>query len=261
ALITKVIAGFDKSDSTSSKVAVEDYLESVQRAEVRGLRVAVPKFEGVESAVEGCFDRFLRSLEEHGAYIQEVSLKYIHLAINAYYVIAPSEASSNLARFDGVRYGNTIYGRDLDETYKKTRSAGFGKEVKRRILMGTFALSSGYYDAYYLKAMKVRTLIANELKSILRDFDLIVTPTTPTRAFKLGEKMSDPVSMYLSDIFTVSVNLAGLPAVSLPLCVYENLPCGVQVIADAFSEGLLMRVCSWWEGVSGFSSWISELAK
>ncbi|MEN3033812.1 MAG: Asp-tRNA(Asn)/Glu-tRNA(Gln) amidotransferase subunit GatA [Aquificaceae bacterium] len=261
ALIMKVIAGFDKRDSTSSNLPVEDYLKEVENAGVRNLRVAVPRFEGVETNVRECFDKFLKKIEQDGAKVEEIELKYIHLAINAYYVIAPCEASSNLARFDGIRYGNAVYGKDIDETYKKTRSAGFGKEVKRRILMGTFALSSGYYDAYYLKAMKVRTLIANELKSILRDYDLIITPTTPTRAFKFGEKTSDPVSMYLSDIFTVSVNLAGLPAVSLPLCVSEGLPCGVQLIAGEFSEGLLMRVCGWWEGVSGFSSWLSELAR
>ncbi len=252
ALIMEVISGHDPMDSTSSKRPVPRYREELGKG-VKGLRVGVIREfteEGLHPQVKELFEDFLREMEKEGMHVEEVSLPHVKYAIPCYYIIAPSEASSNLARYDGVRFGyRTKEYRDLFEMYAKTRDEGFGPEVKRRILLGTFALSAGYYDAYYLKAMKVRRLIAQDFERAFERVDLIATPTTPTPAFRFGEKTSDPIAMYLSDIFTVSVNLAGLPGISVPIGMAEGLPMGGQLIGKAFDEATLLRVSYWWESV------------
>ena len=252
ALIMEVISGHDPKDSTSSPKLVPKFSEELGK-DIKGLRVGVPKEfteYAIEEGVKSAFENFLRELEKEGCIVEEVSLPYVKYAIPAYYIIAPSEASSNLARYDGVRYGYRAKEyKDLIQMYSKTRDEGFGPEVKRRILLGTFALSAGYYDAYYLKAMKVRRLIAEDFKKAFEKVDLIASPTTPTTAFKLGEKTQDPIAMYLSDIFTVSVNLAGLPAISIPIGMSGSLPVGGQLIGKAFDEATLLKVSYWWEHV------------
>ena len=206
--------------------------------------------DGVEEGVKRAFEGFLKDMEKEGAYIEEISLPHVKYAIPCYYIIAPSEASSNLARYDGVRFGyRTEKYQDLIDMYSKTRDEGFGPEVKRRILLGTFALSAGYYDAYYLKAMRVRRLITQDFEKAFERVDLIATPTSPTVAFRFGEKTDDPIAMYLSDVFTVSVNLAGLPGISIPIGMSNNLPVGGQLIGKAFDEASLLRVSYWWEQV------------
>ena len=187
----------------------------------------------------------VKQLEKEGAEIQEISLPYTQYAIETYYIIAPSEASSNLARFDGVRYGHRASEyKDLEEMYSKTRDEGFGAEVKRRIMLGTYALSSGYYDAYYLKAQKVRTLIYNDFMNAYKDVDVIISPTTPDVAFKIGEKVSDPIQMYLSDIFTVSANMATIPAISVPCGFKDGLPIGLQIMGKPFDEPTILQVAN-----------------
>lgn len=252
ALIMEVISGHDPKDSTSSKKPVPKFTEELGK-DVKGLKVGVVKEfmqDGVEEGVRKTFENFLREMEKEGMHIEEVSLPHVKYAIPCYYIIAPSEASSNLARYDGVRFGyRTREYKDLFEMYAKTRDEGFGPEVKRRILLGTFALSTGYYDAYYLKAMKVRRLIAQDFEKAFEKVDIIATPTSPTVAFRFGEKTSDPIAMYLSDMFTVSVNLAGLPGISIPIGMSEGLPVGGQLIGRAFDEATLLRVSYWWESV------------
>ncbi len=252
ALIMEVISGHDPRDSTSSKREVPKFTQELGK-EIKGIRVGIVKefmTDGVESSIREAFENFLRELEKEGAHIEEVSLPHVKYAIPCYYIIAPSEASSNLARYDGVRFGYRAKGyKDLIEMYSKTRDEGFGPEVKRRILLGTFALSAGYYDAYYLKAMKVRRLITQDFERIFEKVDAIATPTTPTVAFRFGEKTEDPIAMYLSDIFTVSVNLAGLPGISIPIGMFQGLPIGGQLIGKAFDESLLLRISYWWEHV------------
>ncbi len=252
ALLMEVISGHDPKDSTSSKRPVPKYTEELRKG-VKGLRVGVVKEfiqDGLEEGVRRTFESFLKEMEKEGMQVEEVSLPHVKYAIPCYYIIAPSEASSNLARYDGVRFGyRTREYKDLFEMYAKTRDEGFGPEVKRRILLGTFALSAGYYDAYYLKAMKVRRLIAQDFEKAFEKVDIIATPTSPTTAFRFGEKTSDPIAMYLSDIFTVSVNLAGLPGISIPIGMSNGLPVGGQLIGKAFDEGTLLRVSYWWEHV------------
>ncbi|MFN3976527.1 MAG: Asp-tRNA(Asn)/Glu-tRNA(Gln) amidotransferase subunit GatA [Aquificaceae bacterium] len=252
ALLMEVISGYDPKDSTSSKREVPKYTEELGK-DVKGLRVGIVKEfmeEGIQPSVKEVFENFVKELQREGVQIEEVSLPHVKYAVPCYYIIAPSEASSNLARYDGVRFGyRTRKYQDLVDMYSRTRDEGFGPEVKRRILLGTFALSAGYYDAYYLKAMKVRRLILEDFERVFKRVDLIATPTTPTVAFAFGEKTQDPIAMYLSDIYTVSVNLAGLPGISIPIGMVEGLPVGGQLIGKFFDEALLIRVSYWWEQV------------
>ncbi|WP_158734641.1 Asp-tRNA(Asn)/Glu-tRNA(Gln) amidotransferase subunit GatA [Alteribacillus sp. YIM 98480] len=245
ALVLGEIAGHCKKDSTSADVSVPDYLSSLT-GDVKGLRIAVPKEylgEGVNEDVKQRVLEALKVLEEQGATWEEVSLPHSQYAVAAYYLLASSEASANLARFDGVRYGVRAENpNNLIDMYKETRSNGFGDEVKRRIMLGTFALSSGYYDAYYKKAQKVRTLIKQDFDKIWENYDVVIGPTAPTTAFKVGEKIDDPLTMYANDILTIPVNLAGVPAISVPCGFSEGLPVGLQIIAKPFEEGTVYRV-------------------
>ena len=252
ALLLEVISGHDEKDSTSSKVPVPKYSEEMKR-EVKGLKVGLPKeffeFE-LQKEIKGVFDGFMRELEGMGCELREVSLPNVKYAIPVYYIIAPSEASSNLARYDGVKYGYRAKDyQDMLDMYSKTRDEGFGPEVKRRIMLGTFALSAGYYDAYYLKAQRVRRLIYEDFMKAFEEVDLIAGPTTPTLPFKLGEKLENPIEMYLSDVLTVPVNLAGLPGISIPIGWVGNLPVGGQLIGRPWDESTLLRVSYAWEQV------------
>lgn len=245
ALLMKVISGHDNMDSTSVNLEVPDYLKSCQ-AGIKDLKIGVPKeyfIEGIDPEVKDALDKALKIFEKLGAKIEETSLPHTEYSLPTYYLIATAEASSNLARYDGVQYGYRVEGyEDLSSMYQKTRSEGFGSEVKRRIMLGTYALSSGYYDAYYLKAQKVRTLIKEDFDKAFRKYDILITPTSPTPAFKLKEKVLDSLTMYLSDIYTITINLAGIPAISLN-CGYSkgNLPIGLQIIGKHFSEGTILR--------------------
>lgn len=262
ALLLKIIAGYDEKDSTSVDLPVPDYLKELEKSEkIKGLKAGLPKeyfIEGIEPEVEKAVKEAAQVLAKLGAEIIEISLPHTEYAVATYYLIAPSEASANLARYDGVRYGyrspfpsaraqgeGTIPRSPLEETYEKTRGEGFGQEVKRRIMLGTYALSAGYYDAYYLKALKVRTLIKKDFEEAFKKVDVILTPTAPTPAFKLGEKLDDPLKMYLSDIFTISANLAGLPGISIP-CGYTggstHLPIGLQILGKPFAEETILKV-------------------
>ncbi|MFH1238785.1 MAG: Asp-tRNA(Asn)/Glu-tRNA(Gln) amidotransferase subunit GatA, partial [bacterium] len=245
ALLMNVIAGYDKSDSTSVNHPVPDYRKSLREG-IKGLKVGIPREffgGGLDKEVEEHIEVAIKKLKNLGAGIVNISLPNTEYGIAVYYIIAPSEASSNLARYDGVKYGyRTAKADDLLDTYRKTRSEGFGAEVKRRIMLGTYTLSAGYYDAYYLKALKARTLIKKDFDEAFQKVDVIVTPTTPAPAFKLGEKIDDPLQMYLSDIFTITVNLAGIPGLSLP-CGFSRrgLPIGLQILGPHFSEETILR--------------------
>jgi aspartyl-tRNA(Asn)/glutamyl-tRNA(Gln) amidotransferase subunit A len=244
AYVLQAISGHDAKDSTSAQVDVPDFLSALT-GDIKGLKVAVPKEmmgEGIDAGVKERVQAAIKKLEQMGAVVEEVSLPHSDYAVAAYYLIAPAEASSNLARYDGVRYGVRKQGQNLLDMYLETRSQGFGSEVKRRIMMGTYALSSGYYDAYYLKAQKVRTLIRQDFERVFADYDVIVGPTTPTTAFKIGENINDPLTMYMNDILTIPVNLAGLPAISVPCGLAEGLPVGLQIIGKAFDEATVLRV-------------------
>jgi aspartyl-tRNA(Asn)/glutamyl-tRNA(Gln) amidotransferase subunit A len=251
AVVLGVIAGHDPRDSTSAAVPVPDYAAALT-GDVRGLRVGLPReafpeglSEDVRTAVRHAADRF----RDAGATVTDVSLPHSEYTISAYYVLMTAEASSNLARYDGVRYGSRASGvRNLKDMYLRSRSEGFGPEVKRRIMLGTYVLSAGYYDAYYRKAQKVRRLIQNDFHNAFRLVDLLLLPTTPTTAFRLGEKVNDPLQMYLSDVYTVSANLAGVPAVSVPAGTGAfGLPVGVQLIGRHFDEGTLLRAADFLE--------------
>lgn len=244
AILLDAIAGHDPLDSTSMKVDVPDYTAALT-GDIHGLRVGVPKeyfVDGMQPAVEQAVRAALDQLAALGAEIREISLPYTEYALPVYYLIAPSEASSNLARFDGVRYGPRQSQGAMWPTYKATRGAGFGPEVKRRIMLGTYALSAGYYDAYYLKAQKVRTLIKQDFDESFEDVDVIAAPTTPTTAFAIGEKADDPLEMYLQDIFTLSASLAGVAGAVVP-CGFDeaDLPVGLQIIGPAFGEEVVLR--------------------
>jgi aspartyl-tRNA(Asn)/glutamyl-tRNA(Gln) amidotransferase subunit A len=252
AWVMQAIAGHDPKDSTSVSVEVPDYLSALT-GDVKGLRIAVPRemmSEGIEAGVRERVQEALSTLEKLGATVDEVSLPHSQYAVATYYLIAPAEASSNLARYDGVRYGVRKPGENLVDMYMETRSQGFGPEVKRRIMLGTYALSSGYYDAYYLKAQKVRTLFRRDFEDVFAKFDVIVGPTTPTTAFKIGEKVDNPLTMYMNDILTIPVNLAGLPAISVPCGLSEGLPVGLQIIGKAFDEATVLRVAHAYEQAS-----------
>ncbi len=246
ALLMNVIAGHDKKDSTSVDYKVPDFTDSLKDG-LKGVKIGIPKecfIEGLDKEVESHVKGAMKVLEQMGATLVDISLPHTEYGIAVYYIIAPSEASANLARYDGVKYGyRSDKAKDLLESYKKTRSEGFGQEVKRRIMIGTYALSSGYYDAYYLKALKVRTLIKKDFDDAFKKADVILTPTAPTAAFKIGEKTEDPLQMYLSDIFTITANLAGIPGISLP-CGFnkKGLPIGLQLLGKHFCEEDILRV-------------------
>lgn len=245
AVLMNIISGHDPFDSTSAPVEVPDFTRMLGQ-EIKGLKVGIPReyfIEGMDAAVDAAVKSAVRQLESLGAIPVEVSLPHTGYAVATYYLLATSEASSNLARYDGVKYGFREQGKDLMDMYINTRARGFGAEVKRRIILGTYALSSGYYDAYYKKAQQVRTLIKRDFEDAFRTVDIIATPTSPTAAFRVGEKADDPLQMYLSDIFTISVNLAGVPGISVP-CGFtpDNLPIGMQLIGKHFDEAGILKV-------------------
>jgi len=254
ALVMNAISGHDERDSTSVPCAVPDYTRCLT-GNIRGMKLGVPKeyfVEGMQPEVEQAIRTAIAKLEELGAIVDwDVSLPSTPCALAVYYIIAPSEASANLARYDGVKYGYSYTGTDnMWEAMSRTRQEGFGPEVKRRIMLGTYALSAGYYDAYYLKAQKVRTLIRREFDSAFEKYDALITPTTPTVAFKAGEKTSDPLQMYLSDVCTLPINIAGVPAISIPAGMVDGLPVGMQIIAKNFAEETILRVAHAYEQAS-----------
>jgi aspartyl-tRNA(Asn)/glutamyl-tRNA(Gln) amidotransferase subunit A len=254
AIMLGSMAGHDPKDTTSVDAPVPDYEAALAKG-VKGLRVGVPKeyrVEGMSKEIDALWTQGIEWLKAAGATVHEISLPHTRYALPAYYIVAPAEASSNLARYDGVRYGLRVPGRDVIDTYENTRAAGFGKEVRRRILIGTYVLSAGYYDAYYLKAQKVRTLIKRDFDQAWNDVDVVLTPTTPSPAFAFGEKTGDPLAMYLEDIFTVTVNMAGLPGLSVPAGLSsEGTPLGLQLIGKPFDEGTLFRVAQAIEDAAG----------
>jgi aspartyl-tRNA(Asn)/glutamyl-tRNA(Gln) amidotransferase subunit A len=239
------MAGFDARDSTSVDRPIDDYRAALGE-ELVGLRVGIPRKhfgEGLDAGVGATVRAAIAQLEQLGATVREVELPNASLAVPAYYVVAPAEASSNLSRYDGVRFGHRAHNpRDLDDLYRRSRSEGFGAEVKRRIMVGTYALSAGYYDAYYLKAQQLRRLISDDFRRAFEDVDVIAGPTSPTVAFRIGEKAHDPVTMYLSDVYTIAANLAGLPAMSIPAGFHEGLPVGLHLMADYFCESRLLAI-------------------
>jgi aspartyl-tRNA(Asn)/glutamyl-tRNA(Gln) amidotransferase subunit A len=250
ALLLETVAGHDPCDSTSAERPVPDYAAALDR-QIDGLRIGVPReyfAAGIQPEVERAVRTAVAELEKQGATTEIISLPHTDYAVAVYYVVATAEASSNLARYDGMRYGYRAAAGDLNQTYMLTRNEGFGPEVKRRIMLGTYVLSAGYYDAYYLKAQRVRTLIRRDFEAAFKRCDVIVTPTAPTTAFLIGEKTRNPLEMYLSDIFTISVNLAGLPALSLP-CGFDQdgMPIGMQIIGKHFDEGTILRVAHHYE--------------
>ncbi|EKE08941.1 MAG: hypothetical protein ACD_16C00232G0001 [uncultured bacterium] len=259
ALMLKVMAGHDLKDSTSAQVEVPNFEKALDLG-VGGLRVGIPKeyrLEGMSEDIMKLWERGKTWLKEAGAEIVDISLPHTKYSLPTYYVLAPAEASSNLARYDGVRYGLRVPGKTLDELYENTRSEGFGEEVRRRIMIGTYVLSAGYYDAYYLKAQKVRRLITQDFELAFQKVDVILTPTTPSAAFALDEKPTDPVVMYLNDVLTVPANLAGLPGISLPAGLSsEGLPLGLQLIGPAFDENVLFRTARILEEAAQFKSFL-----
>ena len=254
ALMLKVMASYDAKDSTSVDAPVPDY-ESACKKGIKGLRIGVPKeyrVDGMSKEIQKLWDDGIAWLKAAGATIHDISLPHTKYALPAYYIVAPAECSSNLARYDGMRYGLRVPGKDLIETYENTRAAGFGKEVRKRILMGTYVLSAGYYDAYYLKAQKVRTLIKQDFDHAWAKIDVVLTPTTPSPAFAFGEKTGDPLAMYLEDIFTVTVNMAGLPGMSVPAGLSsQGTPLGLQLIGKPFDEETLFRTAQAIEDAAG----------
>ncbi len=256
AIMLGAMAGHDPRDSTSAPVPVPDY-EAVLTGDIRGLRVGIPReyrMEGMAAEIEAMWQQGIQWLRDAGAEPVEISLPHTKYSLPTYYIIAPAEASSNLARYDGVRFGLRVPGDSLEDMYELTRAAGFGAEVRRRVLIGTYVLSAGYYDAYYLKAQRVRTLIARDFATAFANVDCILAPTTPSAAFAIGEKADDPIAMYLNDVFTVPADLAGLPAVSVPAGLSaEGLPLGLQVIGRAFDEGMVLRVGEVLERAAAFT--------
>ena len=263
ALVLEEMAGFDERDSTSIDHPVESYVSMLGQS-IEGLRlgIAVEHFsQGVEPAVAQASKDAIALLEGQGAKVREIRLPHTELSVPAYYVVAPAEASSNLARYDGVRFGHRAAdSQDLEDMYKRSRAQGFGDEVKRRIMIGTYALSAGYYDAYYLKGQQIRRLISGDFAQAFEDVDVIVGPTTPTVAFKIGEKAQDPVAMYLSDIFTIGVNLAGLPAMSLPAGFTNGLPIGLQIVGNYFDEGRLLNLGHQYQQLSDWHRQVPALS-
>ena len=259
AIMLQTMAGFDEKDSTSVNIPVPDYRAGLNKSLV-GLKIGLPKEffgEGLDENVAATLAAAIAEYRKLGAEIIDISMPNLKLAIPAYYVIAPAECSANLSRFDGVRYGyrcdNPV---DLTDLYTRSRGEGFGKEVKRRILMGTYALSTGYYDAYYLKAQKIRRLISEDFKAALATVDVIMGPVTPGTAFGIGEKMDDPIAMYLSDIYTIAINLAGVPAMSIPAGFVAGMPVGLQLIGDYFSEDRLLNIAHQYQQVTDWHNFI-----
>lgn len=262
ALVMNAIAGYDKRDSTSAPQSVPDYTKCLT-GDIKGMRIGVPKeyfVSGMQPEVAAAIDAAMKKLVGLGAKLDEVSLPSTKYALAVYYIIAPSEASANLARYDGVKYGYSYQaGNTMWENMEASRQHGFGPEVKRRIMLGTYALSSGYYDAYYVKAQKVRTIIRREFDSVFEKFDALVTPTSPTVPFKIGEKASDPVSMYLSDVCTLPINIAGVPAMSIPAGFANGLPVGMQIIAKSFAEETILRIAHAYEQATGWEKRRAQL--
>jgi len=254
ALLMNVISGHDPKDSTSAPVKAPDFTQALKR-DVKGLRIGLPKeyfIEGIDPEIEKSVRQAAETYKKLGAEIKTISLPHTEYSVAVYYIVAVAEASSNLGRFDGVEYGLRVPTKDLREMYYETRDQGFGQEAKRRILLGTFVLSAGYYEAYYLKGQKVRTLIRQDFEKAFKEVDAILSPTSPTAAFKIGEKTSDPIAMYLSDIFTIPANLAGIPAISVP-CGFtsKGLPIGLQLMARPFEEETLFRTAYAFEQEAG----------
>jgi len=245
ALLLGAMAGFDPRDSTSADEPVPDYVATLDD-DIAGLKIGLPREyfgEGLDAGVAASVDEAVKRLERLGARVREISLPNSPLSVPVYYVVAPAECSSNLARYDGVRFGHRCADpEDLEDLYKRSRAEGFGSEVKRRVMIGTYALSAGYYDAYYLKAQQIRHLISNDFRAVFADVDVIAGPTSPTTAFPLGAKTSDPVAMYLNDIYTIATNLAGLPGMSIPVQPNDGLPVGLQLIGNYFQEGRLLNI-------------------
>jgi aspartyl-tRNA(Asn)/glutamyl-tRNA(Gln) amidotransferase subunit A len=257
ALLLNAMSGFDEKDSTSAERPVPDFSAALT-GNVKGLKVGIPKefrVDGMPTEIENLWQQGINWLKAEGAEIVDVSLPHTKYALPVYYIIAPAEASSNLARYDGVRYGLRETGKDLTETYDKTRARGFGEEVRRRIMVGTYVLSAGYYDAYYIKAQKVRRLILNDYLEAYKQCDVLLTPSTPSAAFAIGENEDDPIKMYLNDVFTVSVNLAGLPGMSVPAGLNaQGLPLGLQLIGKPWDEETIIRVGGVIEECAGFNA-------
>ncbi len=256
ALVLNAICGKDPMDSTSLDAKIPNYTKALV-SDVKGLKIGVPKEfmgEGIDPKVKRLTEDALELFEKMGAIIEEISLPHVGQALSAYYLIAPAEASSNLARFDGVRYGYRTKQKveDMVDMYSKTRAEGFGNEVKRRIMLGTYALSTGYYEAYYGQAQKVRTLIINDFNKAFEKYDVLVSPTSPTVAFKLGEKFEDPLKMYMSDICTIPVNLAGIPGISIPCGLADGLPVGLQIMGKTLDETTILRAAYAFEQEFGF---------
>lgn len=253
ALLLNVMAGFDEKDSTSLQKPVPDYTSTLNNS-LEGLRIGLPKeyFDpGLDPKIAAAIEEAIKAYEKMGAKIKNISLPNSKLSVPAYYVVAPAECSSNLARFDGVRYGYRCEDpKDLQDLYKRSRGEGFGAEVKRRVMIGTYVLSAGYYDAYYLQAQKIRHLISDDFIKAFKEVDVIMGPTSPTPAFKLGAKMDDPISMYLSDIYTISTNLAGLPGLSIPVGFVGNLPVGLQLVGNYFDEARLLNVAHQYQQIT-----------
>ena len=263
AIMLEAMAGYDAKDSTSVNVGVPSYQKALT-GDIRGLKVGIPKeyrMDGTPKEIDEAWEQGIEWLKSAGAEPVEISLPHTKYALPAYYIIAPAECSSNLARYDGVRYGLRVDGESLDDMYERTRGEGFGDEVKRRILIGTYVLSAGYYDAYYNKARRVRTLIANDFKKAYESVDVILTPTAPSPAFGIGEKMDDPIAMYLNDVFTVPASLAGLPGISVPTGLSsEGTPLGLQLLGKAFDEETVLKVAGVVEEAAGFSAFPQLMA-
>ena len=260
-LMFEIMSTYDTKDSTSVDFKRENYLTNLNE-NIKGKKIGIPKeyrVDGMPKEIDELWEKGIKIIKENGGQIIEISLPNTNYALPTYYIVAPAEASSNLARYDGVKYGFRSKGENLIDMYEKTRSEGFGDEVKRRIMIGTYVLSSGYYDAYYLKAQKVRRLIKNDFDEAYKKVDAILTPSTPSSAFKIGEKLNDPVSMYLNDIFTVPINLAGLPAISIPAGHdKKGYPLGLQVIGKAFDEQSILNIAFALEKNIGFKNNITD---
>jgi len=261
AILLQAMAGFDEKDSTSVDLPVPDYQAGLN-ADLNGLKIGLPKEffgDGLSNNVAAAIELAIKEYQKLGATVKEVSMPNLNLAIPAYYVIAPAECSANLSRFDGVRFGYRCTNpQDLTDLYTRSRGEGFGKEVKRRILMGTYALSAGYYDAYYIKAQKIRRLISDDFRKALSEVDVIMGPVTPSTAFGIGEKIGNPIEMYLSDIYTIAINLAGLPAMSIPAGFAEGKPVGLQVIGNYFAEDRLLNIAHKYQQVTDWNQQIPK---
>jgi len=257
ALMLQAMAGHDPKDSTSAPLALPDFVAAARNPDIKGMKVGIPKeyrVEGTAPEIVALWEKGIEMMKAAGASIVEVSLPHTKYALPAYYIVAPAECSSNLARYDGVRFGLRVPGKDLIEMYQNTRGAGFGKEVRRRIMIGTYVLSAGYYDAYYRKAQQIRQLIARDFKEAFQKCDVLLTPTAPTAAFAAGEKMDDPVTMYLNDMFTIPASMAGLPGISVPVGAdKDGLPLGLQLIGRSFDEESVLRSAAALEKAAAFS--------